>query len=167
MWSSGERQTHTDWPWPEGHAAVPDERHHRLSRQGRPHARPGLHGRTWRGHRRDALACVVPRRHARRVRESGFPSTAAEPAFVQLGPEVRISVHGRLPEFLERRKALAHAQGRRLVARHHGSRRIESAGSVSVQRRDGVLAELVAGRAVESSSDTAGSCSRGANRRRS
>lgn len=51
----------------------------------------------------------------------------------------------RVPQLLEGRHPAGHPQGRRLVARHHGSRRLEPARGLPRQRRHRVLAKLVAG----------------------
>ena len=85
---SGERQVHTRRSWPEGDAAVPDQRRHRLPRQGGADARPGLHRRGRRGRRRHALAGVVARRQARRVRASRLQAAAAEPAPCTAGTRI-------------------------------------------------------------------------------
>lgn len=97
---------------------VPRAGQHRVRHQGRRPGRPAHHGRDGRRAGRHPVAVVVARRDAGRLPKEPVPAGAAHRvAPVRPGPDVRVSLHRRVPRAVEpgRPRLLAEA-GRQLVS---------------------------------------------------
>ena len=122
----------------------------RLSRQGRSEPRARLHWRPCSGEGQHAIAGVVARRQEGDLSEGRLCSPPAEHAALQLGSQHRVSLHGRLSAAVEGRQAGGDRDGRGLLHRHHGPRRIEQGARVPRRRKRPCLrAQLVTGWAMD------------------